>query len=190
MERETKSRCPFEAFVEIRHLLWSATTCDYPGAGLYFGLSLHAEHVALARCLTPKQVRTVLGGTVTLRPGEAPFPINYFAVRDPSAVKVKPVDKPPLHNGFRHVKITCNFERVQPTPETETIARQVDDHGRRLAAGKPPSTAAFLITIGLSMSREDQFHKAALLKTPAQGWDELYQRMRDLGCQAEDSHAS
>lgn len=173
--------------MELRHLLWSATTCDYPGAGLYFGLSLHAEHVALARFLTPKQVRTCTGGTVTLRIGEPPFPINYFAVRDPSAVKVKPVDKPPLHNGFRHVKLTCNFDRSSCTPETEAIARQVDDTGKRMAPpGKPPSTAAFLLTIGLSISREDRFFKDAIMSHPAQGWDELYQRMKDLGCRDQD----
>lgn len=166
--------------MEIRHLLWSATTCEYPGAGVYFGLSLHTEHVAIARYLTPRQVRVMLGGMVTLRPGENPFPINYFAVRDPSAVKVKPVDQPPLHNGFRHVKLTCNFDRLHPSQETEAIARQVDDHGRRLAGGKPTSTAAFLLTIGLPISREDRFHKATLLDHAAQGWDELYQRMREL----------
>jgi hypothetical protein len=127
-----------------------------------------------------------MGGTVTLRHGEPPFPINYFAIRDPSAVKVKPVDKPPLHNGFRHVKLTCNFERVQPTAESEAVAKQVDDYGRRLAGTKPPSTAAFLMTIGLSISREDRFHHDALLTHPNQGWDELYQRMRDLGCHVDE----
>jgi hypothetical protein len=173
------------ALVEIRHLLWSATTCEYPSAGVYFGLSLHAEHVAIARFLTPRQVRIMLGGTVTLRPGEGPFPMNYFALRDPSALKVKPVDQPPLHNGFRHVKITCGFDRLQPTPETEVIARQVDDNGRRLAGGKPAATAAFLLTIGLPTSREDHFHKQTLLDHPGQGWDEFYQRMREL---AESLH--
>jgi len=177
--------------LEIRHLLWSATTCDYPGAGLYFGLSLHAEHVAIARFLTSRQVRTLIGGTVTLRVGEPPFPINFFAIRDPSAVKVKPVDKPPLHNGFRHVKLSCNFDRAQSTPESENVARQLDELARRLApAGKPPSTAAFVMTIGLSIAREDKFFHDAIQSHPGQGWDELYQRMKDLGCKAEDGLGS
>jgi hypothetical protein len=182
---------PIEAIVEFRHLLWSATTCDFPGAGLYFGLSLHTEHVSLARFLSPRQVRVLLGGTVTLRISEPPFPINYFAVRDPSAVKVKPVDKPPLHNGFRHVKLTSSFDRQQPNAESEAVCKQVEENGRRLTPpGKPLSTAAFIMTIGLSIAREDVFFREAVLKHPSQGWDDLYQRMKELGCQAEDGTES
>lgn len=171
--------------MELRHLLWSATTCDYPGAGLYFGLSLHSEHVALARAFSPRQLRVLLGGRVTLRPNEPPVAINYFAVRDPSTVKVTPVHQPPLHNGFRHVKVACNFDRAQVNPESELVAKQVDDMGRRIAGNKPPATAAFLLTIGLGLAREDKFFHDALLIHPDQGWDDLYQRMKDLGCRGD-----
>ncbi len=125
------------------------------------------------------------GGAATLRAGDAACPLNYFAVRDPSGVKVKPVDKPPLHNGFRHVKLSCTFDRPQATQESEQVAKQLEEEGRRLCAGRPPSTAAFLLTIGLTIAREDKFFHDAVMAHPGQGWDELYQRMKDLGCRAD-----
>jgi hypothetical protein len=176
--------------VEFQHLQWSATTCDFPGAGVYFGLAVPSEHVAVARRMTSKQLRVFVGGAVTLRTDAPPFPFNYFAVRDPSAVKVKPLNRPPLANGFRHVKLAFNFERFyQPAndPEAERAAAAVEDACTRITANQAKATtAAFLITIGLPLAREDRFFDDMIGSRPAQAWEDFYHHMAGQCKDAED----
>lgn len=169
--------------MEFQHLQWSATTCDFPGAGVYFGLAVPSEHLAVARRLSARQVRAFSGGTVTLRPDAEAFPFNYFAVRDPSAVKVKPLNRPPLANGFRHVKLAFNFERYyQPTPDFDSQAAVEAVGNAMKAAGQDkakPTTAAFLITIGLPIGREEQFFQETVISNPHQAWEDFYHLMAE-----------
>jgi hypothetical protein len=167
--------------MEFRHLQWSATTCDFPGAGVYFGLAVPREHAAVARQLTVKQLRTMAGGSVVLRADAPPFPFNYFAVRDPSAVKVKALNQPPLENGFRHVELAFNFERSYKPhhdPEAERAAAELEEACER--DGKP-ATAAFLVTIGLPLAREDGFFRELIGRHPGQGWEDFYHRIAVMG---------
>lgn len=180
----TKSRSPFEANVEIRHFVWSATTCDFPGAGVYLGLAPYSEHVAVARWLTSRQLRVFTGGRIRVSTDGLSWNLNYYAVRDPSAVKVKPLDKPPLPNGFRHVKLAFQFDRAATPPEDSAASKVSSEGGSLLSEPRSPelTTAAFVLTIGLPMAREDQFFELAIGNHPDQDWGDVYGRMLEMGC--------
>lgn len=159
--------------MELQHLVWSATTCDFPGAGLYLGLAPSGEHASVARRFSPRQVRISTHGTVKVRHDGPPWPLNYFAVRDPSIVRVVPLDKPPLPNGFRHVKLHFQFDNAAPGAH--------DESGRVVPEANPEISAAFVLTIGLPLAREDEFFAEAIGNWPAQDWGDVYRRLREMG---------
>ena len=86
--------------MEFRHLQWSATTCDFPGAGVYFGLAVPSEHAA--------------------------------------------------------VEEAC---------------------ARVAGAQSKPSTAAFLMSIGLPIAREERFFDQIIGSRPAQAWEDFFHLM-------------
>jgi hypothetical protein len=161
------------------HPIWSATTCDFPGAGVYIGLAPRIEHTLVGRILSPKRVRLFTGAHTRFGSEGARCPLDYYAVRDPSVVRVIPVDRPPLPNGFRHVKLSFKFDRT----------RAVEDAMRALKElSQPPThfTGAFLMSIGLPLLREEAFYDRAVAQYPDQEFTDLYTRMRELGCDDED----
>jgi hypothetical protein len=162
--------------VETRQVVWSATTCDFPGAGLYLGLAPWVEHVTAARRLTSRQLKVFTGARVQMRKDADTWPLNYFAVRDPSAVKVIRLDKPPLPNGFRHVRLAVQLERGQGLdPAVWAFPPGMD-------ALPTPGTAAFVLTIGLPIPKEESFFRDAVAGHSGQDWGDIYRRMQDLGC--------
>lgn len=160
------------------HLTWSATTCEYPGAGLYIGLAPTFEHALVMRGLTGKQACCHPGGTMRIRPDAEPWPLNYFAVRDPSCVTVKPLNLPPLANGFRHVILVF---RLCTTARPNGVSREVAPDGA-LPAPALPGTSGFVVTVGLPGAKEEQFHRRAVADHPGTDWGEMFRRMVDLGC--------
>jgi hypothetical protein len=143
--------------------------------------------VAVARRLTTRQVRTFTGGSAMLRADGPACPFTFFAVRDPSAVKVKPLNKPPLENGFRHVRLAFNFERYYqpiPDPEAELVAAEVSRACASRDGKDPSSSAAFLMTIGLPISREERFFQEVVLDHPGQAWEDFYHRIAELSGRA------
>jgi hypothetical protein len=167
--------------VEIRNLVWSATTCDFPGAGLYLGLAPFSEHVAVARRLTARQLRVFTGGRVRMRADGETWPLNYFAVRDPSTIKVIPLDKPPLANGFKHVKLAIQIEKGH-NGDAAGSALPPEMEAASTDARQRPGTAAFVATIGLTIAREERFFQDAVAGYPDQDWGDVYRRMQELGC--------
>jgi hypothetical protein len=161
------------------HPVWSATTCDYPGAGVYIGLAPRREHVLIGRILSPKRLRVVAGGCVRFGTDGGQSSIEYYAVRDPSVVRVIPVDRPPLPNGFRHVKLSFKFDR---TKTVDDLAREVN----QVPELEADASAAFLMTIGLRIGREDWFYERAIGRHADQEFTDLYARLRELGCQVDD----
>jgi len=155
--------------------VWSATTCDFPGAGVYLGLAPRHEHLIVARMLTPRQVRLFTGARAGV--GRSPAPLEYYAVRDPSVVRVIPVSQPPLPNGFRHVRLAFQFEKPQLLADAVSVPR-----------GTHPGeqTFAFLMSIGLPLAEEDGFYGRVALDSPEPDFAELYARLSRL---AEDDKA-
>lgn len=156
--------------MEPLYLSWSATTCDFPGAGLYLGLAPSSEHAAVAQRFSSKQLRVYVGGFVRVRNDGPNWPLNYFAVRDPSTVRVVPLDKPQLPNGFRHVKLHFQFGNA---------AAGDDDAERPVPPVMPDASAAFIVTIGLAISREEEFFHEMVFSHPEQDWGEIYRRARE-----------
>jgi hypothetical protein len=174
---------PDEANVESLTLVWSATTCDFPGAGLYLGLAPVTEHVLVARGLTSRQARLYIGGITAVREGEL-WALNYIAIRDPSAVKVKPLDKPPLPNGFRHVSLVFQVERAGRSDSAGAMHENLESALHAVTSDNTvvPGWGAFIVTIGLSPGKEARFFADWIASHPRQSWGDLYLRLRDEGC--------
>jgi len=166
-----------EAVRELINPVWSATTCDFPGVGVYLGLAPRFEHLIIARMLSPKQIRLFTGAIVGV--GKTGAAIEYYAVRDPSVVRVIPLPQPPLPNGFRHVKLAFQFERPHLLTDAVTMIRMPNPGSTR------PSEApvGFLITIGLAIGQEEDFYRRAIAEHEGQEFADLYARIADLaGC--------
>lgn len=157
--------------MEQLYLSWSATTCDFPGAGLYLGLAPSGEHTSVAQRFSTRQLRVLTGGSVRVRNDGPNWPLNYFAVRDPSTVRVVPLDKPQLPNGFRHVKLHFQFGNAAAAGE--------EDGQRTLPEASPDASSAFLVTIGLPIPREEDFFREMVLGHAEQEWGEIYRRVRE-----------
>src|SRR5437016_10978760 len=71
-------------------VLWSARACPFRRAGVYYGLSRAETHVPVAQRLLPRRGVPYPPRTMSIREHLA-VPLVYFAVRDPSAVRVVPV---------------------------------------------------------------------------------------------------
>jgi hypothetical protein len=129
------------------------------------------EYLIVARMFTPRQVRLVTSASTRLGSGGVPCPLEYFAVRDPSIVRVIPVSLPPLPNGFRHVKLSFQFDRPHLLQDAVSTGQA---NGREIWA--------FIVTVGLPMGQEDEFYRKAIGDFPEQSFGDLYARARDLGC--------
>lgn len=148
-----------------RTLVWSAAACEFPGAGVYVGLSPHAEHVELARGLTLKQARVFADGSLVVREASHAWLINYFAVRDPSCVRVRPVARP-------HVELV--FRLGRPRHLLDALATSGLEGQRPLVA---EDLSAFLLTIGLPAAAEEDFFRVVLAEAAHPDWAELYERV-------------
>jgi hypothetical protein len=157
------------------HPVWSATTCDFPGAGLYIGVAPRYEHLIIARMCTPRQVRLVTAGTTRLGNNGTVCPLEYYAVRDPSVARVIPVSLPPLPNGFRHVKLTFQFEKPHLLQDAVSLGQL---EGKEIWA--------FVLTVGLPIAQEDSFYRRAIGNFPDQSVSDLYARARELRCSELD----
>jgi hypothetical protein len=156
------------------HPVWSATSCDFPGAGLYIGLAPIVELHLVSRLLAPKRLRTTSGGTTRFGQDGSVCPMVYCAVRDPSVVRVIPVKRPPLPNGYRHVKLSFQLAGLKVD---ETL-----DELRQIAGGSTAmdGTGTFVMTIGLPIAEEPAFHQRLVGGgEPIQDFADLYTRLCD-----------
>ncbi len=155
------------------HPVWSATSCDFPGAGLYIGLAPLLEQEVVSRLLTPKRMRVIAGATTRFGPSGAPVPLEYYAVRDPSVVRVIPVKRPPLPSGFRHVKLSFQLTGMRVSETAEELRRSPN-------AAALDATAGFVMTIGLPANEEEKFFERAVSVDPEQDFTDLCTRIRDM----------
>jgi hypothetical protein len=169
-------------------IVWSATTCNVPGVGLYLGVAPDYQHMGVARGLSPRQARLFVGGRIRLGREGTTWPIYYYAVRDPSAVRVVPLDQPVLPGGFRHVELRIEIGR---SGNGNGGAIVVAHRARERAGGSAPdqdalSSAAFLITIGLPVEQEHPFFEQMIDRHFDQEWTEIYERIL-MRCRPETS---
>lgn len=146
-------------------VVWSAMAGEFPGAGVYLGLASCDEHVAVARGLGPRQARLFLGGRMKGASG-GPSSIHYYAVRDPSAVRVIRI-QPGTSGGSRHVELRI---LLGVNGQSEAL---------RVFGPPPPGTplAAFIMTIGLPPHEEVAFFEDVLVGCEQCSWQELLDRV-------------
>jgi hypothetical protein len=175
--------------LESHHLVWSATSCDYPGAALFFGLARHSDIASLCTWRTKRQV-AVYNGSPVRALGDRMLPTYYLAVRDPSCIKVKSVEQPLRAgggvggggNGVRYVSLI--FERDRPIAASEATALLRtegghDGHSRH-------TDAAFVVTVSLPVLREESFSREVLPQGGGVGgeqleeWTEMFDRLCNL----------
>jgi hypothetical protein len=166
-------------------IVWSAGACDYPGAGVYIGLAPDYEHMAVGRGLAARQARLFVGGRMRLKPGERPCSFHYYAVRDPSAVRVVRLPRPAVPEGFRHVELRIQINRDS---HGETVVVQAPESGAPGSDGHHQRIphAGFLLTIGMPIEREAAFFHRIIGAGPDQDWADVYERLRQNGCAAAE----
>jgi hypothetical protein len=154
--------------LESHHLVWSATSCELPGAALFFGLARQADVASLCGWRTKRQMAIFSGAPVSALGGRS-LPTYYLAIRDPSCIRVKVVDGAPCTDGVRYVSLI--FERERQVAASEAAAMLEHDGG---------SDAAFVITISLPIAKEEQFSREALPQGDEE-WTEMFERLCGLG---------
>jgi hypothetical protein len=164
----------------LRPVLWSAATCSFKGAGVYVGLAPDYEHLAVARGLSSKQLHLFVGGRMRTDGEQRPWGIHYYAVRDPSAVRVVPVGKPALPNGFRPVHLRFKFPEHNGR-STVVVAAPHEPEAREIACAAA-APIGFVMTIGLSEEKERDFFLKIIEEHLDQNWGEVFQRVHEYGC--------
>ncbi len=162
-------------------ILWSARACPFRKAGVYYGLSEPETHLEIAHRLYPRRGRLLLAGTVSLAPSTL-LPCIYVAVRDPSAVRVVPV-RAARAGGVREEDLEHVSLVFPPHPRPRESAKDaldptVEETIRHYAAAHVQ--AGFVVTIGLRVEREEEFHHKVLLHEPGVPYGDLCDRITAL----------
>jgi hypothetical protein len=165
---------PGGSCVGVDTIHWSATTCEFPGAGVYVGVAPDYEHMAIARALGHRQARLFVGARMRFSGLDRPAPVNYFAIRDPSAVRVVPVNLPPLPRGFRHVDLRFSLARNGGSePVVVSPAPNVNGGGGVVI----PAAEGFLVTVGLPIEREQAFFEKMVASNRNRLWSDVFAQL-------------
>jgi hypothetical protein len=163
-----------------RHLVWSARECIFPRAGVYYGLAPHGTCHEAAAGLMPRRGSVYVGGRTEVRSG-VPLPLHYFAVRDPSAVRVVPAKGRAAPEDAAHVSLVL----LLPAPETGGPAGTAPEGngvlGAIAGAAQVDSQSGFVMTIGLRKEREREFFEAVVLRPEVQPFGGLCERIQGAG---------
>lgn len=165
----------------MEYLSWTAVAVEFSGAGVYVGFAASDEHELVINRLSRKQLRVFTGGTIAVRPDRV-SPLHYYALRDPSAVKVRPVNRP-QPDGERHVQLIFDFPRGAPTNPASTIAPETCAPSGPPAMWRvtPTGLPAFVLTIGLPIEREELFHLRVICAGISQNLSELCRTIMETG---------
>ena len=166
--------------MDSNYLVWTALALNCRGAGAYVGFAPEVEHELVGRMLTEKQLRLFTGGTLAVQ-SERMSPLQYYAVRDPSCVRVKQTDRAARGDGSRHVHLMFGFARGQPARPADAAASGACDEDAVRAAAQAVATGlpAFVITIGLPTLLEEKFHQNVICADPRQTLDDLCRRVAE-----------
>jgi hypothetical protein len=157
---------------------WSAATCDFRGAGVYVGLAPEYEHMAVARGLGAKQIQIYVGGRIRAQGEARPWALHYYAIRDPSAVRVIPVHQPKLPNGFKPVQLRFRFPPNNGR-HAVVVCPPADSRSGTVAAAAP---VGFIVSVGLAAERELAFFHETVERHLDQDWEQVFRRVAELGC--------
>lgn len=132
--------------------------------------------------LDQRQARVYGAGSLSVRQDRL-SPLHYYALRDPSSVKVRPVDRPPAPDGTRHVALVFGFARETPVKPADAApgAACDDDADRAMAQGLMTGLPSFVMTVGLPIGHEEAFHQQVVCADPRQTLEELCRRVSEVG---------
>ena len=149
-------------------VLWSARTCPFRRAGVYYGLSQADTHVRVARRLLPRRGRAYRPGAMAIREGVS-VPLVYLAVRDPSAVRVMPVRNgaPEKRIGGEHVSL------LFPSAKGAVADPDIEELKPLSEVAATDSQAGFIVTVGLRTDLEPEFHRRVVLENRGVAYSEL-----------------
>ncbi len=160
----------------IAPITWSATDHSFAGAGAYVGLSSCVQQFTVARWLLPRRAALHASGSVAMRPTHA-WPLVYFAVRDPSAVRVIPV-RPGRDPGRRHVLLQFDFGHRRPEPpRLDDGAGGTRDLARLRSHCDEKLHGVFVLTVGLAPAAEQDFIRAVRLHEARMSYGEICDRI-------------
>lgn len=157
----------------MEYLCWTAIDIEFSGAGVYLGFAPADEHELVTGRLSQKQARAFTGGTIAVR-ADRVSPLRYYAVRDPSAVKVKPVVR--ASDGTRHVHLIFGFVKKS---RSGGVVVEASCDGPSLWPVAPTGYPAFILTIGLPIDREESFHERVVCAEPSQTLAEVCRRVTE-----------
>ena len=156
-------------------VLWSARACPFRKAGVYYGLSPANTHVDVAERILPRRGQVYGPATITVRPSQV-LPCVYIAVRDPSAVRVVPVPKPLNGEDRENGHVSLIFPPgTRPLLATAAPSGPATEAIRRYAADG--EHAGFVVSVGLAVQREEEFHRQVLCAIPGIPYGELCERI-------------
>jgi hypothetical protein len=145
---------------------WSGAVYSFAGAGAYVGMAACDEHYSVARMILPRQGWVYAGGGTRFRQVER-IPTVYYAIRDPSIVRIVPVQDP-RSRPRRHVLLGFDPRRESPShpagmPALEVLKRHCEarNHG------------VFIVTVGLAIDEEDRFFNTVVLACEGRDYGEL-----------------
>lgn len=135
------------------HVTWSGAAYSFSGAGAYVGMASCEEHYSVARVILPRQGWVYPGGGTKL---VKVLPTVYFAVRDPSAVRIVPVAD--RRNRVRkHVLLGFDGGKKGPHDPAVPAMEQLKKHCDEKLHG------VFIVTVGLPVREESRFFRSVVL---------------------------
>lgn len=161
------------------HIVWSGRDCEFPKAGVYYGLAPAHTHAMAAAWLLPRRGTVCVGGRTEVRSGEQ-RPLHYYAVRDPSAVRVVPV-KGQVRDDPGHVSLIFRLGGLDAAGRVETGVLSPDEAAALTLireSATHESEAGFVMTIGLRKDREREFFENVVLVPPIQPFSALCDRIQ------------
>lgn len=159
-------------------VIWSASGCGAAGAGVYIGVAPQHEHMIVARALSKRQAKLFIGGHVVVPAETRPWQIYYYAVRDPSAVRIIPVERGQSPGGFRPAELRFRFapsvDESVASPGPSTLSTRKNGVG-----GTQP--AVFIVTIGLNSGADRSFFQR-VVGEGSHEWADVFERVRGDLC--------
>jgi hypothetical protein len=155
---------------------WSALACPLRGAGGYLGVSPWVEQERVALSLSARRGVVYDGGKARVR-AAAPWPVRYFAIRDPSLIRVIPLDHRGPGPDDRHVTLMVKLNG-NGTHDADGVPRAAIPLA---PPNDPEQMGVFMMTVGLRPELEAAFCRHAAHAAAGHNWQELCALMRHAG---------
>lgn len=165
------------------HLAWTALTCNLEGTDIYFGLTAGQDDL-LAYLVSADRLAAFPFQQIAIATGSTEqVPLRVYAVRDPSIVRITPMQGATPEPGFERVRLEFRLAQQALAKDNGTPCAAEAKAG---ATESPPAASrpviAFLLTIGLAEAREDEFYRTVVRDFLKRSWMSLPRLLHEIGC--------